>query len=86
MSFWNMVGNGIAAALNYAEEALIKHQADVKRYKGKYRYYDDSLCQAYLRTEGVEKAVCADILKKRKTGDDDDAYYGDCENEEWGGY
>lgn len=87
MSFWEIVGKGITSALNYAEEACIKYQADVKRYKNKYRYYDDDkLYQAFQRTRGVEQAVCADILKKRKAGEDTDEYYGDYDYEELGGY
>lgn len=87
MSFWEIVGKGITSALNYAEDACVKYQSDIKRYKNKYRYYDDDeLYRAYLRTSGVEKNVCADILKKRKAGEDTDEYYGDYEDEELGGY
>ena len=87
MSFWETVGNGLMAALDYAKDASEQYQANIKMYKEKYRYYDDDkLYQAFQRTRGLEQAVCADILKKRKTGDDTDEYFGDYEKEEWGGY
>ena len=54
------------AALDYAKEANEKYQADIMRYREKYEYYDDDkLYQAFRRTSGVEKAVCAELLKER---------------------
>lgn len=87
MPFRETVGNGIMAVLDYAKAANEKYQANVMKYKDKYRYYDDDrLYQAFLRTSGVEKAVCADILKKRRNGEDAAEYYGEYEDEELGGY